>query len=116
MRRKIGIITGVVLVGVLAASCGNSINQSTTTTLNNFNGVNSASVNSISGLSLSLSLDSITYKAGQDVYITVEEHNTLNTDTIVPASNNWALDYLEMGGCRTNGFCWNCSLSGLLYC
>jgi hypothetical protein len=40
MRRKIGIITGVVLVGVLAASCGNSINQSTTTTLNNFNGVN----------------------------------------------------------------------------
>jgi hypothetical protein len=65
--------------------------------------INSASVNSISGLSLSLSLDSITYKPGQDVYITVEEYNTLNTDTIVPASNNWALDYLEMGGCGTNG-------------
>jgi hypothetical protein len=64
---------------------------------------NSATVNSISGLTLSLSLDPANYKSGQDVYIDIEEHNTLNTDTIVPASNNWALDNLAMGGCGTNG-------------
>jgi len=85
-----------------------AVNPTTTTTsmfstITTSTTINSASVNSISDLSLSLSLDSITYKAGQDVYITVEEHNTLNTDTIVPASNNWALDYLAMGGCGTNG-------------
>jgi hypothetical protein len=76
MRRKIGIITGVVLVGVLAASCGNSINQSTTTTLNNFNGVNSASSSSTNGLSLSLYLDSKTYQPGQEMSIVVDIKNT----------------------------------------
>jgi len=88
---------------ILMAVNPNTTTTSTFSTTTTSATINSASVNSISGLSLSLSLDSITYNPGQDVYITVEEHNTLNTDTIVPASNNWALDYLEMGGCRTNG-------------
>jgi hypothetical protein len=74
---------------------------STTTTASGR--ANSASISSISGLSLSLSLDSTTYKPGQNVYITIEEHNTLNTNTTVPAANNWALNYLAMGGCGTNG-------------
>jgi hypothetical protein len=88
-----------ILVTVNPTKTATSTFSTTTTTATN----NSASVNSISGLSLSLSLDAANYKPGQDVYITIEEHNTLNTDTIVPASNNWALNYLAMGGCGTNG-------------
>ena len=111
MTCKIGIIIIAILLFVSTLGCisttststSSTVSQITSSTTTTSTNSNSASVNSISGLSLSLSLDSITYNPGQDVYITVEEHNTLNTDTIVPASNNWALDYLEMGGCRTNG-------------
>ena len=58
-----------------------AVNPTTTTTstfstITTSTTINSASVNSISGLSLSLSLDSITYNPGQDVYITVE--NTIH--------------------------------------
>jgi len=88
-----------ILMTVNPTTTATSTFSSTTTTAT----ANSASVNSISGLSLSLSLDAANYKPGQDVYVTIEEHNTLNTDTVVPASNNWALDYLAMGGCGTNG-------------
>jgi hypothetical protein len=104
------------LSGVLAASagCASAAKTSATTTTSSTthtasvttttsSPANTASVNSISGLSLSLSLGSTTYKPGQDVYITVDEHNTLNTDIIVPASNNWSFDYLALGGCGTNG-------------
>jgi len=81
-----------------------TVNPTTVSTTTTTSGrANSASISSISGLSLSLFLDSTTYKPGQNVYITIEEHNTLNTDTAVPASNNWALNYLAMGGCGTNG-------------
>jgi len=106
----------MIFLGVLAASAGcvSTTKTSVTTTISSttntasmttapFSTANTSSVNSISGLGLSLSLDSTTYKPGHDVYITVEEHNTLNTDIIVPGSNNWGFDYLAMGGCGTNG-------------
>ena len=99
MRRKIGIITGVVLVGVLAASCGNSINQSTTTTLNNFNGVNSASSSSTNGLSLSLYLDSKTYQPGQEMSIVVDIKNTRSRTNDIPISNDWSYNQLASGQC-----------------
>jgi len=99
MRCKIGIVTGVVLIGVLAAGCSYLINQSTTTTLNNFNGVNSASSNSTNGLSLSLYLDSKTYQPGQEISIVVDIKNTRSRKNDVPTSNDWSYNQLASGQC-----------------
>jgi hypothetical protein len=99
MKCKIGIITVVVLVVVLATGCGNSINQFTTTTLNNFNGANSASSSSTNGLSLSLSLDSKTYQPGQEISIVVDIKNTRSRTNDVPISNDWSYNQLASGQC-----------------
>jgi hypothetical protein len=72
-------------------------------TWTNFNGVNSSSSKSINGLKLSLSLDSTTYKPGQDVLITIDEYNTLKIENNVPQSEEWAFDFLTLGGCGTMG-------------
>jgi hypothetical protein len=72
-----------------------------TTTITNFNDVNTASSKSVSGLSLSLYLDSKTYQQGQQVNIAVYEKNTLKTTNIIAASAKWPLSRLGVGPCGT---------------
>jgi len=86
-----------------------SLTTSTTTivapqqTWTDYNGVNSSSSKSVNNLNLTLSLNSTTYKLGQDVLITIDEYNPLTTDINVPMQNNWAYNFLTLGVCGTTG-------------
>ena len=103
MKQRIGVIGVALLLGILATSagCGNHSNHITTPTTAGFNGGNSASSKSASGLSLSLSLDSTTYQPGQQVTIVIVETNTLSKTNIVSISNKWSCSYLTLGQCGT---------------
>jgi hypothetical protein len=110
MKCKIGIVIAVILILVVplvTVGCGPSTTITTTSvesqTWTDFNNVNSVSLKSLDGLTLSLSLDSTTYKPGQTVRMVIDEHNPLSTTVDVPVSDNWTYDYLTMGGCGTNG-------------
>ena len=72
-----------------------------TTTVTNFNDVNTASSKTVSGLSLSLYLDSKTYQQGQQVNIVVDEKNTLKTTNIIASSTKWPVSGLRVGPCGT---------------
>jgi hypothetical protein len=72
-----------------------------TTTITNFNDVNAASSKTVSGLSLSLYLDSKTYQQGQQVNIVVNEKNTLKTTNIIASSTKWPISGLRVGPCGT---------------
>jgi hypothetical protein len=72
-----------------------------TTTITNFNDVNTASSETVSGLSLSLYLDSKTYQQGQQVSIAVYEKNTLKTTNIIASSTKWPVSGLRVGPCGT---------------
>ena len=82
-----------------------TVNPSTTTTstptITNFNDVNTASSKTVSGLSLSLYLDSKTYQQGQQVNIVVDEKNTLKTTNIIASSTKWPVSGLRVGPCGT---------------
>jgi hypothetical protein len=110
MKYKIGIVIAMIsilAVTLVVVGCGPSTTSTTTSvaaqTLTDFNNVNSASSKSIDGLTLSLSLDSTTYKPGQTVGMAIDEHNPLSTIVDVPVSDNRVYDYLTMGGCGTEG-------------
>jgi len=99
MRCKIGIITGVVLVGVLAAGCSKIIVTQNTihtepTTLYNTIGMNSATVVSTNGLSFSVSTDQAAYAPGREIEVVTDEKNTLAKTNNVPVSDDWSLDGL----------------------
>ena len=76
-----------------------TVNPTTTTTTfstpTTYTTTNSASVNSINGLSLSLSLDSTTYQSGQEVSISVDEKNTLSTTNNVTATDNLPSEFMS---------------------
>jgi hypothetical protein len=75
-----------------------TVNPTTTTTFSTpttYTTTNSASVNSINGLSLSLSLDSTTYQSGQEVSISVDEKNTLSTTNNVTAVDNLPSEFMS---------------------
>lgn len=100
MKKRI--ISIVLLFGILIiiAGCKNAtIKTSTSTTLTEFNGANSASSKSLNGLSLSLSLDSQTYQQGQYVTIVIDEKNTLSKTNNVPDLDKWQTDELSLGPC-----------------
>jgi hypothetical protein len=82
-----------------------TVNPSTTTTstptITNFNDVNTASSKTVSGLSLSLYLDSKTYQQGQQVNIVVDEKNTLKTTDTITSSAKWPPSGLGVGPCGT---------------
>ena len=89
MKYKIVIITALLLlVGVFAAGCGNSVTQTTSPMTTSLSNVNSVSTNAINGLSLSLSLDGTTYKPSQLVSIILDETNMLLTTNNVPVADN----------------------------
>ena len=85
-----------------------TVNPTTTTTTTlsttiTSTATNSATVESIDGLSLTLFLDGTVFSPGQNVSLSIDEHNTLATENIVAPANYWADDGLAIGGCGTNG-------------
>ena len=85
----------------LLTGCSSLIHSSTQPVSTSQPGINSAASNSISGLSLSLSLDSATYQPRQTVNIAVDEINTLTKTNNVSAAGNWACPGLSVGPCGT---------------
>jgi hypothetical protein len=83
----------------------NPVTTTTTTfsTITTSTTTNSETVNSINGLSLTLFLDGTVFKPGQNVSLSIDEHNTLTTENIVTPANDWAYNGLAIGGCGTNG-------------
>jgi hypothetical protein len=85
-----------------------TVNPATTTTTTFSTAItsttpNSATVNSINGLTLTLFLDGTVFKPGENVSLSIDEHNTLATENIVTPANNWDYNGLAIGGCGTNG-------------
>jgi hypothetical protein len=99
MRRAVAAVFLTLLL--LLTGCSGLIHSSSRTVSVSPQGVNSAASNSISGLSLSLSLDSATYQPGQTVNIAVDEFNTLTKTNNVAAAGNWASPGLSVGPCGT---------------
>ena len=103
MKQRIGVIGVALLLGtsIAAAGCGNHSNHITTPTTAGFNGGNSASSKSASGLSLSLSLDSTTYQPRQQVTIVIDETNMLSKTNNVSTADKWPLTGLSVSPCGT---------------
>jgi hypothetical protein len=99
MRRAVAAVFLILLL--LLTGCSGLIHSSSQTITVSPPGVNSAASNSVSGLSLSLSLDSATYEQGQSVNITVDEVNTLTKTNNVSAAGNWPSPGLSVGPCGT---------------
>jgi hypothetical protein len=89
----------IAISGICAAGCGERVSQTTLTTINEFNGINTSSSQSANGLCLSLSLNSTTYQPGQNITIVVDEKNTLSKKNQVPKSDNWAYDHFRRDPC-----------------
>jgi hypothetical protein len=98
MRRIIALLFLTFLL--LLIGCSGLIHSSSQT-ITGPEGINSAASNSVSGLSLSLSLDSAAYQPGQTVNITVDEINTLKKTNNVSAEGNWAFPGFSVGPCGT---------------
>ena len=99
MRRIIAAVFMMFLF--LLTGCSSLIHSSTQPVSTSQPGINSASSNSVSGLNLSLSLDSATYQPGQTITIVVNEINTLKKTNSVSAADNWAFSGLTAGPCGT---------------
>ena len=94
----------IVISGICAAGCGDSVSQTTLTTINDFNGINTASSQSANGLSLSLSLDSTTYKPGDTITMVVSEKSILKTTNKLLVSDKWPIHGLSVDICGTRSF------------
>jgi hypothetical protein len=67
----------------------------TSATTTDISGLNSASTESVNGLSLSLSTNRTTYQPGQEIAITVDEKNTLSTTNNLPATDNLPPEFVS---------------------
>ena len=76
-----------------------AVNVNTVTATTPFNNGNSASSKSVSGLELSLSLDSKTYQSGQQVGIDIDEKNTLSKTNTITSSAKWTISGLGVDPC-----------------
>jgi hypothetical protein len=123
MRQWIGtIIIGVLLLGTLTAAAGCGSHDASTTkttqvltsavtvsptstpltsTTTETTTIHTAQTESANGLRLSLSLDATTYKAGQEITITIDEQNTRSTANNNAAAQNWPMAKLAVGPCGT---------------
>jgi hypothetical protein len=99
MRRAVAAVLLIFLLSL--TGCSGLIHSSTQTITVSPQGINSAVSNSVSGLSLSLSLDSADYQTGQTVNVAVNEINTLKKTNDVSAAGNWAFPGLSVGPCGT---------------
>ena len=97
MKHKIALTAGILLMfTVITAGCGQ---PTTTTTETDFNNVNSASIKSGNGLSLSVSTNSTTYRPGQEVSTTIDIKNMRTETNDIVAGNDWPYDNLEIDQC-----------------
>jgi len=101
LRIKLVAFSLVLLLSAVLFSlvgCNNPNNQtsSSTTSLSNINSDSSKATN---GLSLSLTLDSITYQSGQGIVIILDELNTLPALNNVPNAENWPYSHLQKDKC-----------------
>jgi hypothetical protein len=113
MKKLMGAVTAaILLLGLLAGTAGCKTTTSTTTTTTKTTLTttqttivygNAASSQSTNVLTLSLGLDGTVYKAGQPVYIAIEEDNHLDYDLAVPSVNAWAYQKFSLGPCGING-------------
>jgi hypothetical protein len=95
-------IATVFIVSVCALTgCSSFAHSSTQTISIDTSDVNSATLKSANGLSLSLSLDSTTYQPGQQVGIVIDEKNTLGITNKINASEKWPVSGLGVGPCGT---------------
>jgi hypothetical protein len=99
MRRAVAAV--FLILCLLMTGCSGLIHSSSQTITGSLPGVNSAASNSVSGLSLSLSIDSATYQPGQSVNIAIDEVNTLTKTNNVSAAGNWAFPGFSVGPCGT---------------
>ena len=99
MKHWIQAITGTALVLIILAAGCTSITQPTSSTSTYDNKINTASSASANGLSLSLSLDTTTYRPGQEISIVLDVKNTWPETNHVPISNNWPYSDLASGQC-----------------
>ncbi len=89
--RRLATVWSVMLVGVpLLAACRGTLPP--TTFEETF-----ASAASVSGLSLTLSLDSTGYHPGGQVTVTIDEYNTPATENKVDAADKWPVRWLTVG-------------------
>jgi hypothetical protein len=101
MKNRTEIIAGILIFCVLAAGCGrittpvtpamtttSNITQPSSSMTTDNSGLNSASTDSVNGLSLLLAMDRTTYQLGQSVSIIVDEKNLLSTTNDIPAADN----------------------------
>jgi hypothetical protein len=97
MRRVLAVsVTAFLIFSTGCAGLSHTSTNVATTT-----GINTASINSVSGLSLSLSLDAMTYQPGQTIAITLDEINTLPKTNSVNSADNWPFTGLSDGPCGT---------------
>ena len=100
IKHRIEVIVGVLIFLVVSASgCSNPSTQTTFPMMTNVSGLNSGSSESANSLSLSLSLDSMTYKPGKNVSIILDETNALSTANNVLVSDNWPYNHLHSDPC-----------------
>jgi hypothetical protein len=99
MARFIAIVFIVCLFAL--TGCSSFAHSSTQTISTDTSDVNSATLKSANGLSLSLSLDSTTYQPGQQVDIVIDEKNTLGITNKLNASEKWPVRGIRVGPCGT---------------
>jgi hypothetical protein len=96
MKSKLGIIAAIILlIGSTSCVDANTSVKFLTTAFSTGN--DTSTVKSSNGLSLTLSLDSITYQPGQEITMFVDERNTSSKMNHVPSSSHWPLNGLELG-------------------
>ena len=101
MKHRSGIIVTLFFLAILSfvTGCGNSTTQTmseTLPTLTDFNGINTSSIRSANGLTLSLSLDAKTYKPGDTINMVVSEWNTLKKTNKLLVSDKWPVNGLSL--------------------
>ena len=110
MSKRIGngLTAIILLLSIMAAGCGrvtttmtptmtvtSNTTQTSSSTTTDISGLNSASNESVNGLSLSLSTDRTTHQLGQSVSIIVDEKNLLSTTNNVPATDNLPAEFMS---------------------
>lgn len=90
------VIFGLVVLLMVASVFGACRGPSTTSPPTAFEQT-SATVPSVDGLSLMLSLDSTSYHPGDQVTVSIDEKNTLATINMVDAADKWPINGLSLG-------------------
>jgi hypothetical protein len=92
-------LAALICAGVLSSSSSEPTATATYTsiTLDQY----SSTVISSYGLSLTLSLNSTTYHPGEQISVTIHEKNILAIENNIHAADEWPVEGLRLGPCRT---------------